>query len=438
MRRFRAFWHGGESEDGQAIVLIAITMLAMLMVVGLAIDAGQVYSMRRATQEAVDAAAYAGAVVLYQGGTQAQAFSAAATDATLNGFTDGVGSTTVTIRQPTTAPYNTAHYVEVIISRSVRTALVPAQAAITQVAASAISGAEPLNNNYAIMALDRGATANALVVGSNASITLNGGGILANSTATGGSPAAASATGPSGWHIVCPSTAPCAIDVAGTATGTWPAANASNYFNGLRTGQPQQADPFSGYPKPGTSGLQTNRSGFGSGNDTLGSGIYTSQIQNKNLCHGIYILKGGGMGGGIGVDTTSTDPLTGDRCDGRVFIFNTTSNYPSSGGTCTGLTVNGNHDITLYAMTDGTYAGLLFYQDSACTATLIFGGSSFDLSTTGTIYLPNAQFKVTVTGAGTIGGGQIVAKTVDLGNGTFNVTFNAGTSAQPVLPRLAK
>ncbi len=438
MRTFRRFWVGGVSEGGQAIILIAITLLGMLMVVGLAIDAGQLYSARRSMQEAVDAAAYAGAVVIYQGGTQAQAFAAAASDATLNGFTNGVNGTTVTIRQPTTSPYNTANYVEVIMSRNVQTALVPAQSGITTVSATAISGAEALNNNYAIMALDRNATANAFVAGASANITLTGGGVLVNSTATGGSPAAASSTGAAGWHITCTSTAPCAIDVAGSTTGSWPSANPSNYFLGLRTSMPQQADPFSGYPKPGTSGLQTNRSGFGPSNDTLGSGLYTSQIQNKNLCHGIYILKGGGMGGGIGLDTTSTDPITGDACDGRVFVFNTLSNYPSSGGTCTGLTVNGNHDITLNAMTTGPYAGLLFYQDAACTAELTFGGSSFDLNTSGTIYLPGAKFHVTVTGSGSIGGGQIVAKTVDLGNGTFNVTFNAGTSAQPVLPRLAK
>lgn len=436
MTKLRSFFWSRESERGQAIVLIAITMLAMLMIVGLAIDAGQVYSARRAMQEAVDAAAYAGAVAIYQGGTQSDAFAAAAADATRNGYTDGVNGVTVTIRQPITSPYNTSHYVEVTITQQVRTSLVPAEAAITVVTTNAISGAEPLNNAYAMMALDRNATPNALVVGSNAHINLNGGGVLVNSSATGGTPAATNSTPTSQWNVSC--TGSCAIDVNGSASGTWPPANVGNNFLGLRTGQPQQADPFAGYPKPSTTGLLTNRSGFGPGSNTLGSGIYTSQLQNKALCHGTYILKGGGMGGGIDVDTTSTDPVTGDRCDGQVFIFNTTSNYPASGGTCTGLTVNGNHDITLNAMSSGTYQGLLFYQDSACTATLNFGGSSFNLFTTGTIYLPNAQFKLSVTGAGQIGGGQIVAKTLDLGNGTINITFNAGTSAQPVLPRLAK
>ncbi len=435
MKRFGAFWHGPESENGQAIILIAITMLGMLMMVGLAIDAGQLYSARRAMQEAADAAAYAGSVTLYQGGTQAQSFSAAASDATRNGFTHDGTTTFVTIQQPTTAPYNTDRFVEVTIAQNVRTSLVPAQSTITRVKVSAISGAESLNNEYAIMALDRNATNNAFQSGSGATVTLSGGGILVNST---GTTAGNSATPAGNWNISCPSTDPCNIDIAGGGAGSWPASapGSPKYFDGLRTGQPQVSDPFAGYPKPSTSGLLTDRAGFGPSNKTLGTGIYTTTLSNVDLCNGTYILKGGGMGGGIGVNTTSTDPVTGQACDGRVFIFNTLSSYPTSGGTCTGMTVNGNQNVTLYAMTTGTYKGLLFYQDAACAATMSFGGTSFQLTATGTIYLPGAAF--TANGQPTIAGGQVVAKTMDLGNATLNITFNAGTSAQPILPRLAK
>ena len=52
-----SFWRGGSSEGGQAVVLIAIVFLALTMAVGLAIDAGQLYSARRTMQEAADAAA---------------------------------------------------------------------------------------------------------------------------------------------------------------------------------------------------------------------------------------------------------------------------------------------------------------------------------------------------------------------------------------------
>jgi len=436
MRRLRAFAIGRESEDGQAIVLIAMTLLAMLMMVGVAIDAGQVYSARRAMQEAADAAAYAGSVTLYQKGSQDQAFQAAKDDATTNGFTNNVGGVTVTVHQPTTAPYNTSDFIEVIIVKNVQTALVPAEAAITVVTVHSISGAESLNNNYAIIALDRGATNNAFQSGPSANITLSGGGILVNST---GSTAANSSTPAANWSLTCPSTNPCNIDIGGGDAGTWATAQSGSphYYDGVRTGQPQQTDPFAGYPKPSTIGMSLDPAGFGPSNKTLQQGIYDYDIKSKNFCHGIYIIKGSGLGGDLGVDTTTADPTRpGFNCDGQVFIFNTMSTYPAAGGTCAGLTVSGNHDLTLAAMTTGVYKGLLFYQDSACTAAMSFGGTSFNLTATGTIYLPNAAFSG--NGQPTIDGGQIVAKTIDLGNATINITFNSGTSAQPVLPRLAK
>ena len=442
MKQLRKFFTGVEAEAGQAVVLIAIVLLAMLMMVGLAIDAGQLYSARRAMQESADAAAYAAAVTLYQGGNQAQAFDAASADATINGFTHDGTTTWITIQQPTTWPYNTNRFIEVTIQRDVKTSLVPAEAALNRVTVHAIAGADSLNNDYALMALDRSATPNAFQVGANATLNINGGGIIVNSTAGN---AAVNGTPTSQWHMSCLSTNPCNVDIAGGTASTWPPSSSGtpNYFDGLRTAQPQVTDPFAGYPKPSTTNLPcgtqaacTNRGGFGSGSNTLGTGIYTSSLSGKNLCHGIYILKGGGMGGDIGVDTTSTDPVTGDVCDGKVFIFNTMSNYPAVGGTCSAMGVSGNHDVTMYAMTSGTYAGLLVYQDSACSQPMTFGGTAFMLNATGTIYLPNAQF--TANGHPTIDGGQIVAKTIDLQNSILNINYTPNTSARPILPRLTK
>src|SRR5207237_2500163 len=89
MNAFRRFFGRDDGESGQAVVLFAIMMLALLFAVGLAIDAGQLYSAKRAQQEAADAAAFAGAVVLYRQGTVAQAVAAARTDALTNGYSSG-------------------------------------------------------------------------------------------------------------------------------------------------------------------------------------------------------------------------------------------------------------------------------------------------------------------------------------------------------------
>jgi hypothetical protein len=38
----------------------------------------------------------------------------------------------------------------------------------------------------------------------------------------------------------------------------------------------------------------------------------------------------------------------------------------------------------------------------------------------------------------TITGGQLIANNIDVQNGNLTVTFTAGTSAAPILPRLAE
>jgi len=101
MNAFRRFFGRDDGEEGQAVVLFAILMLALLFAVGLAIDAGQLYSAKRAEQEAADAAAFAGAVVIYQQGTGSDAISAARTDALTNGYSSG-GSCLLTTPGPCT------------------------------------------------------------------------------------------------------------------------------------------------------------------------------------------------------------------------------------------------------------------------------------------------------------------------------------------------
>ena len=91
------------------------------------------------------------------------------------------------------------------------------------------------------------------------------------------------------------------------------------------------------------------------------------------------------------------DPNTGLPCDGKVFLFNTMSNFPAtSGGTCQGIAQNGNHDITIrpmlgpFADSDPRhpYEGFQIYQDSRCQADLQVGGS-MNFSAAGTIYIPS-------------------------------------------------
>jgi len=457
----KRFFFGQDGEQGQAVVLIAITTLAMLMIVGLAIDAGQLYAARRTMQEAADAAAYAGAIVLYQNHgneatVQGQAFSAARTDGTLNGFTHAINGVTVIVQQPTQVPYNSDKYVEVIMSQNVRTVLVPAQAGLTFVQVRAIAGSDPSNNNYAIMALDRAATPCAFQDRPTATVTLSGGGVLVNSTAAasancpgggGGNGAAMNQT--AAWTIDCTGN-PCSIDIAGGGAGTWPpVTNPPNPgYAGTNMNAPQQPDPFAGTPKPtnAASTLLTNPAYFGPSNGTARQGVYTSELNGKKLCHGYYLLKDG-MGGDLDIDTSTADPdRPGQNCDGRVFIFNTlstfgTASYPAS-GSCGSVNIAGNHDVTLLPLLPVAapgfeqYAGMLLFQDPICTQDVNLSGTSLNFNVGGTIYVPSALFRA--DGHTSVTGGQIVAKTVDLGNSIINISFNPANSAQPILPRLTK
>ena len=439
-------------EGGQAVVLIAVTLLGLIMMVGLAIDAGQLYVARRTAQEAADAGAYAGAVVHYQrliaGNTidTPAAIAAAYADAALNGFVDGVGNVTVVARVPTTGLYaGNTRYVEVIITEQVRTSIVPG-GALTLVSVRAVAGTEPLNNQYAIMALDRSASGSqpALNVEQNGRVDLSGGGILVNSTRT---PAADNNGTNNVTYSNC--STPCYTDVAGTVEGTWP---------NPRPGQPQEPDPFAGTNPPsipacakdGNTSCLFNSLPNGS-TVTLDPGVYTVRIQYAGntviiMRPGVYILKAGidlaGTSDAFTTDKSGTPPPPTASCvmspttDCGIFLYNTKTNYPTAGGTCGPINLQGNAAVKLSAPNSGDYKNFLVYQDPACTAEMKIGGNGV-FEGNGTIYLPSAHFRFDGNNA-TLTGSQLVAKTVDIQTGNITIDFSAANTAQPILPRLSQ
>jgi Flp pilus assembly protein TadG len=438
MNALRRFFGRESGEEGQAVVLFAIVMLAMLFIVGLAIDAGQLYSAKRSEQEAADAAAFAGAVVLYQQGTGVQAITAARTDALTNGYssgacllstpgicTDAASFTTVAVYwPPISGSYigNTQH-IEVEITRQVQTALVPAQAAFNPVRARGVAGSEPLNNGYAIMALDRGNTCGAFTTSSNGDLHLTGGGILVNSSC---SSAAMNDQNNAGRFTI---ESPYPLDVTGNATGSWGSIGVP-----VNPGHNQIPDPFAGFPKPATTSLPTCTS-LAMCQDGLGNqnpGVYSVNLGGASgdldLNPGIYILK-------AGMDTGGNAEVNA----ANVFLYNTYSTYPAAPGAspnCQSINLQGNSTMTLSAMTTGTWANLLVYQDPACSDEMKIGGNgTFD--GTGSIYIPSAHFRFDGNPS-TLNGSQLIARTVDIQNGNITIDYDPVNTAQPILPRLAE
>jgi Flp pilus assembly protein TadG len=452
MNTFRRFFKRDQGEEGQAVVLFAIMMLALLFAVGLAIDAGQLYSAKRSEQEAADAAAFAGAVVLYQKGSGSEAIAAARTDALTNGYssggacllstpgpcTDAATQTTVSVYWPPISGSYTgnATHIEVSITRQVKTSLVPAQAAFNPVRARGVAGSEALNNGYAIMALDPGNTLRGFWTGDNGRVSLNGGGILVNSTSSNAAENDANAPG----EVVIQS--PWALDVTGQATGHWSDLTPPVPVN---AGHAQVPDPFAGVPRPkvctepppclpAPTAIFTSLPSAVAGVTTLEPGVYKVKIKGAgtdvfHLNPGVYILD-------QGMDTSGNGLVTGSE----VFIFNTYSNYPGPAGltpTCSDVSLTGNGDIDLSAITTGPpYKNLLFYQDSLCANDFEIGGNG-NFTGTGSLYLPSALFMLDGNNA-TLTGSQLVARQVEIQQGNITINYDPNNTAQPILPRLAE
>jgi Flp pilus assembly protein TadG len=454
MNSFRRFLGRDDGEEGQAVVLFAILMLALLFAVGLAIDAGQLYSAKRSEQEAADAAAFAGAGVLYQQGSGSEAIAAARSDALTNGYSSGAcllstqgacydaaSKTTVTVNwPPVSGSYiGNAMHIEVNITRQVQTSLVPAEAAFNPVRARGVAGSEPLNNGYALMALDPGNLDRGFWTGNNGSVDLHGGGILVNSTSGNASDNDQSNSCPRSNPPGCfRIESPYGLDVTGQATGHWTDLTPSITVN---AGHSQVPDPFAGFPPPPVCNapcapatpVYNSLPGAVGGVTTLDPGIYKVKIKGAGsdvfyLNPGIYIVENG-------FDTSGNGLVTGSD----VFIFNTYSTYPAAPGlspNCSDVSLTGNGDITLSATTTGTWKNLLFYQDPACSNDFEIGGNG-NFTGTGSIYLPSALFMLDGNNA-TLSGSQLVARQVNIQEGNLTINYDPTTTAQPILPRLAE
>jgi Flp pilus assembly protein TadG len=81
--------------EGQILVVFVLAIIAMISMVGLAIDGGGTYAQRRDQQTAADLGALAAANDYLLNNNTSQATDRARTVAASNGFTNGTGSTTV-------------------------------------------------------------------------------------------------------------------------------------------------------------------------------------------------------------------------------------------------------------------------------------------------------------------------------------------------------
>jgi hypothetical protein len=173
---------------GQVLLLAAMAMVVLIGFVALATDVGLLSTERRQMQTAADAAAIAASAAL----RNSQSYASAADEvASLNGFTNGTNSATITVNNPpmSGAYIGNSNYVEVVIAQPEPTYFLRALGyASMNVSTRAVSGA--VNSPACVYALDTSASKAINLTGSGFNINASCG-VIDNST----SASALSATG---------------------------------------------------------------------------------------------------------------------------------------------------------------------------------------------------------------------------------------------------
>ena len=190
----------------------------------------------------------------------------------------------------------------------------------------------------------------------------------------------------------------------------------------VTTGAAATTDPFSNLPLPAFSACTyTNYSKSGNGDLVLSAGTYCGGISitgnhGITLSPGVFVLYGGGMN-----LTGNISPIQGNN----VMIYNSGngSTYPYSG-----LNLSGNLTLHLSAPTTGIYGGMLFMQDPENTQTASIVGNSGALLA-GNLYFPNSTLNLMGNSGTSIPTGSLVAQKISItGNSQFSMTNTYGAS----------
>jgi Flp pilus assembly protein TadG len=425
----RAF--GRVEEGGQVLVMTALLMTTLIFAVGIAFDLGTLFVAKRALQEAVDAAAFGGAVVLYNNGTGGAAVAAAQKDFDLQGY-DWAGDTSFTTKQflsppPTGHPLaGQAAYIDIVITQNVRVPLLPLQGGTMPVTVRSTGGGVRQPSNYALMALNATGI-DSLVITSGGTVSVTGNVQVNSSHATQG------ARGGTGAFTVVASTPPYSARAVGGVVGL--SAITPNT-------PPARADPFAGYLRPTTPSGSPKPALSISTTTTVSPDIYAGITltgapgggATVTFNNGVYILAGGGFSATGNFTINSLTPVASNG----VMFFNTHSNYPNTPvGTCSPISLQVDSGITLSGPPNGYYQGMLFFQDPVCTNDLQLKANSGVQTGNGSIYAPKA--KVLVSGGGNMTvNGQIIADTISIDELNVTIVYSTATSASPSMPALVQ
>ena len=369
-------------HEGQILVLTSVSMVALMGIMALSLDASFMFEKRNRLHAAADAAAKTAAVEITRNKsvTLAALESFADQQVSAHGFTPSRqgGTTSVVInRGPSGGTFaGNTNYVEAILSESTSTFFSRALGFLNMTPmATAIAGA--WNPTACLITQDD------LTIG-NTSITLNGCGADVGGDLNGNNP-----------NSRINGTPTPGVGVTGACVGT------CGSMGSLTTTAPPPIDPFAGLAVP------TDPGGCVVGSSAvLNPGCYT-EIRDTvlTLLPGDYYIKG----------PVEISNLTGTN----VMLFLTGAGR---------LHALNNKELHLSGRTTGLYTGMAIFQDSSNTNNFVTG-NSFQLDVTGAIYMPGADVDFPNSLSFTATSCMLfVAKTLTIDNGSGSIS-NSGCAS---------
>ncbi len=418
------------SRRGYVLLTIAFFLMIFVGFLGLAIDLGYLFYVRRQMQKATDAAAIGGdhEIELVQ---PSQVSQAGQDDASLNGFANGQNGVIVTINNPPQSGsyQNNAAAVEAIIFQPVPALFMKAFGISTVgVRTRAVAFLGTWQN--CIFGLDPNASGTIQVNGAQVSSQC---GVIADSTSN-------SALQLSGNKATLTATT---ITVTGNwgGTGTLSCTLSSTC---PAIGQPPAPDPLGYLTPPSYSNTctYTNTLIQTQGTVNLSPGVYCGGIvvagqATVNFSPGVYVLAGGqscsvcSPTGTYGFYAAGGSSLNGTGAT----LYNTGPfGFPSS---CAKIYIAGGTNVNLVAPTGGgnygqlDTGGVLFFQDRSCSTQAVVAGNNGS-GYTGALYFAAANLNYSGTSQGAAYS-IVVADTVTLqGTPNFNDSYSTLSSGSPI------
>src|SRR5579863_4146512 len=344
LERLRRF---GKDEDGQALVLVCTGLVMLMLIAGLGVDVGYLRYQHEQMQKAADAGALAGASEYIYDSTKVT--QAAQHESAANGFTDGSNGITVTVlNPPTTAPFDSAGYVQVTVAQAQPNFFMRVAGFNTTAVSATAVGSALGQASGCIYALDPSSSESFLVNGNVSVDTTCGIRVESdNSTAMveNGNSGIIQATGGADIGVV----------------GTNPGYTGNNFHPTPVTNIANFSDPLANQAPPTfTDNCPNNSKGTQiSGNANLSPGVYCGGIQitgngTVNFASGLYVMVGGGM--------TSSGNATLISASGGMTVYNTYDQHNQYGP----ISIIGTATTSMVAPTTasgGDIAGVLFFQD---------------------------------------------------------------------------